>query len=181
MRLSDSKMNEKNLEKLEQEVSFLKSHITEKATDQNIEIQIDDIGFGMKKNVMENIFKTFYNTKQSGKGTGVGLVIVYNRLKDFNGLINFSSIYQQGTQFRILIPKNQIKVFRTARLEWCCWKDFSFSHASIQSVGIKTLKFVVTPLKTCFQGCMLEVQCVQNHRSFSRAKQPLNTIQVGQF
>jgi hypothetical protein len=28
---------------------------------------------------------------------------------------------------------------------------------------------------------MLEVQCVQNHRSFSRAKQPLNTIQVGQF
>jgi hypothetical protein len=73
------------------------------------------------------------------------------------------------------------KEIKTARHEWCCWKDFSFSHASIQSVGIKTLKFVVTPLKTCFQGCMLEVQCVQNHRSFSRAKQPLNTIQVGQF
>ncbi len=86
--------------------------ITEKATDQNIEIQIDDNGIGMKKNVMENIFKTFYTTKPFGKGTGLGLAIVKKTLKEFNGSITCSSMYQQGTQFTILIPKKQIKVFK---------------------------------------------------------------------
>lgn len=80
--------------------------ITEKITGPDtFEILIDDNGIGMKKNVMENIFKTFYTTKPAGKGTGLGLPIVKKTIQDFKGTITCTSMHHQGTQFTISLPR----------------------------------------------------------------------------
>lgn len=79
--------------------------ITEKVNaNKEIELMIEDNGIGMKKVVMENIFKTFYTTKPSGKGSGLGLSIVEKTIKDFKGTISCTSMHQQGTQFTIVLP-----------------------------------------------------------------------------
>lgn len=79
--------------------------ITEKRLSNNsIEISVDDNGIGMKKAIQENIFKTFFTTKQSGKGTGLGLPIVQKTIKDFKGSIHCTSMHQQGTQIKIVVP-----------------------------------------------------------------------------
>jgi signal transduction histidine kinase len=80
--------------------------ITEKITSPTtFELLIDDNGIGMKKVVMENIFRTFFTTKQAGKGTGLGLPIVKKTIKDFNGTISCTSMYNQGTQFTVTLPR----------------------------------------------------------------------------
>lgn len=80
--------------------------ITEKITGPlSFELLIDDNGIGMKKVVLENIFKTFFTTKQADKGTGLGLPIVQKTIKDFKGTITCTSMHNQGTQFTITLPR----------------------------------------------------------------------------
>lgn len=68
-------------------------------------LQCTDTGSGIKKDDIEKIFNPFYTTKGPGKGTGLGLYIVYNEVKKLNGSINVESELHKGTSFSIYLPE----------------------------------------------------------------------------
>ncbi len=70
----------------------------------NIIFNIQDNGTGMDSAVTEKIFNLFFSSKAS-RGTGLGLFISNNIIKQHNGKIHVNSVKGKGTLFRIKVPK----------------------------------------------------------------------------
>lgn len=69
-----------------------------------IELKITDTGHGISKENLPKIFDPFYTTKQPGKGTGLGLAVIYGIIKRHRGSIEVQSELGKGTAFQILLP-----------------------------------------------------------------------------
>jgi PAS domain S-box-containing protein len=67
-------------------------------------IAITDDGHGMPKEVLERVFEPFYTTKDVGKGSGLGLSMVYGFVKQSNGHVAIYSEPALGTTVRIYLP-----------------------------------------------------------------------------
>jgi signal transduction histidine kinase len=67
-------------------------------------LRVKDTGCGMPPDVLKEIFTPFYTTKQLGKGTGMGLSIVYGVVKMHAGDISVDSEVGKGTSFLVRIP-----------------------------------------------------------------------------
>ncbi len=72
-----------------------------------VEIQVQDTGGGIPKDIQSKIFEPFFTTKGVGKGTGLGLSLVYEIIQKHQGKIMVESETGKGTLFRMFLPFSQ--------------------------------------------------------------------------
>lgn len=69
-----------------------------------VDIRVHDNGHGIPAAVLPHIFDPFFTTKEVGKGSGLGLFIVYEIIEEHGGCITVESVENRGTTFFIRLP-----------------------------------------------------------------------------
>lgn len=75
-----------------------------------VQIEVSDTGTGIPADIVDKIFEPFFSTKEVGKGTGLGLSTVYGIVKQTGGFVYVDSVANQGTVFRIFLPRHYPEV-----------------------------------------------------------------------
>jgi PAS domain S-box-containing protein len=75
-------------------------------TDLFYAICIKDNGYGIDDDTLKHIFDPFFTTKPVGKGTGMGLSMVYGTVTNHHGWIQVKSKINKGTEFFIFLPES---------------------------------------------------------------------------
>jgi len=71
-----------------------------------VQVMISDTGLGMDKETLEHVFEPFFTTKPEGRGTGLGLSMVYGFAHRYGGDIKIYSEPSEGTTIRIYLPRS---------------------------------------------------------------------------
>jgi len=80
----------------------------------SIDITVADTGIGISDHALPHIFEPFFTTKENGKGTGLGLAVVYGIIERHGGTIDVQSKLHGGTTFTLHLPRTAAKNMSTA-------------------------------------------------------------------
>lgn len=69
-----------------------------------VQISIADTGHGIAKEIIDKIFDPYFTTKETGKGTGMGLSIVHGIVLSYGGFVTLDSEPGKGTTVHVFLP-----------------------------------------------------------------------------
>lgn len=87
-------------------------------TGQYVLIAVTDTGEGMQPDVLGRVFEPFFSTKPAGKGSGLGLSMVYGFVKQSGGHVKIYSEPGEGTTVRIYLPRSLEEEDRLAEVDF---------------------------------------------------------------
>lgn len=83
--------------------------ITARASDDEVNIDVEDNGCGISPDEQGRVFEPFFTTKDPGEGTGLGLALVFSIMDDMNGRVQLVSPIAEppnpGTRVSLLLPR----------------------------------------------------------------------------
>lgn len=77
------------------------------ANGEEVLLKVKDNGSGIREDLYDKIFEPFFTTKEPNKGTGIGLSLVNNIIKEHKGRIELESKFGQGTTFTLILPRKK--------------------------------------------------------------------------
>ncbi len=95
-------------------------------------LEVTDNGCGMSPEVRAKIFDPFFTTKEQGKGTGLGLAMVYGIIRNHDGYIQVESTPGIGTTFTIYLPAINSDNLNDEEIDISIHKD----HKSDKPIGV---------------------------------------------
>ena len=75
--------------------------------DSSVTIEVSDTGCGIEPANVSKIFDPFFSTKPIGEGTGLGLWLTYEIIRNYNGEISVESYVGKGSRFIMRFPELQ--------------------------------------------------------------------------
>lgn len=72
-----------------------------------VRLTVSDNGSGMPDDVLQRVFDPFFTTKDVGKGSGLGLSMVYGFISQSDGFIEIDSRVDEGTDFHLYLPRDR--------------------------------------------------------------------------
>src|SRR3989338_6817901 len=78
-------------------------------------MRVTDTGTGIPEEIKDKIFNPFFTTKEQGKGTGLGLAMVYGIVKEHKGVLNVKSKTGKGTTFEIYLPPSDAAIYEIVK------------------------------------------------------------------
>ncbi len=90
-------------DRVELDDSFVRVHLGSKPGP-HVLVEILDNGMGMPQDVLARVFEPFFTTKEVGKGTGLGMSIVYGIISQWGGYVSVESAPEKGTIVRLYLP-----------------------------------------------------------------------------
>ncbi len=79
--------------------------VTSRVDNNDYVVEVTDNGGGVPEEIREKIFQPFFTTKPTGEGTGLGLSMSYDIIKQHGGLLSLVSEVGKGTTFQIRLPR----------------------------------------------------------------------------
>jgi two-component system, cell cycle sensor histidine kinase and response regulator CckA len=83
---------------------YVRSHV-DAAPGEFVRLHFNDTGHGIPLEIQDRIFEPFFTTKEPGKGTGLGLAMVFGIVRQHRGWIECRSEVNEGTSFELYLPR----------------------------------------------------------------------------
>jgi PAS domain S-box-containing protein len=101
-------------------------------------VEVSDTGTGIDESTLQHIFEPFFTTKEPGKGTGMGLAVVFGIMESHGGFIDVKSELGRGAIFSLYFPI-KLSPIESLEPEWTLGKDIPGGKETILVVEDEVL------------------------------------------